>query len=114
LEFRRVLFRSDMQANRAACCDQANRGVALADGKVFVASLDGWLYALDRISGKVMWRVDTIADRKRAYTITGAPEIAGNLVIIGNSGAEHDVRGFVYAYVVRSGVQYVCFMTDLH
>ena len=36
-----------MQANRAACCDQANRGVQVHDGKVFVASLDGWLYALD-------------------------------------------------------------------
>ncbi len=93
----------DMQANRAACCDQANRGVAVADGKVFVASLDGYLYALDRISGAVMWRIDTIADRKRGYTITGAPEIAGNLVIIGNAGAEYDARGYVTAYDVRSG-----------
>src|SRR5690606_39368378 len=92
----------DMQANRAACCDQANRGVAVADGKVFVASLDGWLYALDRISGKVMWRIDTIVDRRRAYTITGAPEIAGNLAIIGNAGAEYSARGDVTAYVVRS------------
>ncbi len=104
----------DMQANRAACCDQANRGVALADGKVFVASLDGWLYALDRISGKVMWRVDTIADRKRAYTITGAPEIAGNLVIIGNAGAEYDVRGYVTAYDVRSGDRKWRFWTVPH
>src|SRR5690606_36955333 len=71
----------DMQVNRFTCCDQANRGVAVADGKVFVASLDGYLYALDQKSGEVLWRKDTIADRKRGYTVTGAPEIAGNLVI---------------------------------
>jgi len=104
----------DMQANRAACCDQANRGVAVADGKVFVASLDGYLYALDRISGAVMWRIDTIVDRKRGYTITGAPEIAGNLVIIGNAGAEYDVRGYVTAYDVRSGDQKWRFYTIPH
>src|SRR5690606_319659 len=55
----------DMQVNRFTCCDQANRGVAVADGKVFVASLDGYLYALDQTSGAVLWRVDTIADRER-------------------------------------------------
>src|SRR5690606_24480544 len=88
----------DMQVNRFTCCDQANRGVAVADGKVFVASLDGYLYALDQKSGEVLWRIDTIVDRERGYTITGAPEIAGDLVIIGNAGAEYDARGYVTAY----------------
>jgi quinohemoprotein ethanol dehydrogenase len=58
----------DMQANRSACCDQANRGVQVHDGKVFVGALDGWLYALDARTGAVAWKVDTIVDRKRAYT----------------------------------------------
>jgi quinohemoprotein ethanol dehydrogenase len=93
----------DMQSNRSACCDQANRGVQVQDGKVFVGALDGWLYALDAKTGAVAWKVDTIADRKRAYTITGAPEIAGDLVIIGNAGAEYDVRGYVTAYNVADG-----------
>ncbi|HSG34947.1 MAG TPA: PQQ-binding-like beta-propeller repeat protein, partial [Sphingomonadaceae bacterium] len=90
--------RVDMQANRSACCDQANRGVAVAEGKVFVASLDGWLYALDAETGEQVWKVDTISDRDRGYTITGAPEIAGNMVVIGNAGAEYDTRGYVTAY----------------
>jgi quinohemoprotein ethanol dehydrogenase len=60
----------DMQANRSACCDQANRGVAVAGGKVLVGTLDGWLYALDAKSGKVAWKVDTITDHTRGYTIT--------------------------------------------
>jgi len=104
----------DMQANRSACCDQANRGVQVHDGKVFVASLDGWLYALDAKTGAVVWKTDTIADRKRAYTITGAPEVAGDLVIIGNAGAEYDVRGYVTAYNVADGSEEWRFYTIPH
>lgn len=93
----------DMQYNRYACCDQANRGVALAQDKIFVGALDGWLYALDRNTGQVKWKTDTIADRSRAYTITGAPEVAGDIVVIGNAGAEYDVRGYVTAYDIDTG-----------
>ncbi|MET0365832.1 MAG: PQQ-binding-like beta-propeller repeat protein, partial [Sphingobium sp.] len=71
----------DMQANRSACCDQANRGVAVANGKVMVGALDGMLYALDAKNGKVLWKADTVVDHSRGYTSTGAPEVAGDLVI---------------------------------
>ena len=104
----------DMQYNRYACCDQANRGVALGNGKVFVGSLDGWLYALDAQSGAVQWKVDTIVDRSRGYTSTGAPELAGDLVIIGNAGAEYDVRGYATAYDVETGEQAWRFYTIPH
>jgi len=104
----------DMQVNRAACCDQANRGVQVADGKVFVASLDGWLYALDARTGEVEWKTDTIADRKRGYTSTGAPEIAGDLVLIGNGGAEYDTRGYVTAYDIADGSEEWRFWTIPH
>jgi len=104
----------DMQANRAACCDQANRGVAVAGGKVLVGTLDGWLYALDARTGKVAWKVDTITDRTRGYTITGAPEVAGDLVVIGNAGAEYDVRGYVTAYDLATGRQAWRFFTVPH
>jgi quinohemoprotein ethanol dehydrogenase len=93
----------DMQVNRFACCDQANRGVAVHQGRVYIGALDGWLYALDAATGAVAWKVDTITDRTRGYTITGAPEIAGDLVIIGNAGAEYDVRGYVTAYNAATG-----------
>ncbi|MBT2135563.1 PQQ-dependent dehydrogenase, methanol/ethanol family [Croceibacterium sp. LX-88] len=95
----------DMQVNRWTCCDQANRGVQVHDGKVFVGSLDGYLYALDAKTGDVAWKTDTIADRKRGYTVTGAPEIAGDLVIIGNAGAENDTRGYVTAYNAKDGIE---------
>ncbi|HSW06550.1 PQQ-dependent dehydrogenase, methanol/ethanol family [Aquabacterium sp.] len=95
----------DMQVNRSACCDWANRGVAVKDGLVHVAALDGMLYALDATTGRVRWKVDTIVDRTRGYTSTGAPAIAGDLVIIGNAGAEYDTRGYVTAYDRSSGRQ---------
>jgi quinohemoprotein ethanol dehydrogenase len=93
----------DMQVNRTACCDQANRGVAVVDGKVIVGALDGMLYALDRNTGAVAWKVDTVADHSRGYTSTGAPEVAGDVVIIGNGGSEYDVRGYVTAYRIADG-----------
>ena len=87
----------DMQSNRYACCDAVNRGVAVWQGKVYVGALDGWLHALDARDGRVLWKVDTFVDRSRSYASTGAPEIAGTAVIIGNGGVEYDARGDVSA-----------------
>ncbi len=84
------------------CCDAVNRGVAYADGKVIVGTYDGRLVALDARDGKVVWDVQT-TDRDQPYTITGAPRIAGDKVIIGNGGAELGVRGYVSAYRIASG-----------
>jgi len=93
----------DGQVNRKACCDQVNRGVSVWKGKVYVAALDGMLYALDARSGEVLWKQDTIVDHRRAYTSTGAPEVAGGVVVIGNAGAEYDARGYLSAYDLDSG-----------
>jgi quinohemoprotein ethanol dehydrogenase len=93
----------DMQVNRTACCDMVNRGVAVARGKVYVATLDGWMVALDAKTGKVVWRSDAIVDRARGDNSTGAPEVAGNVVVIGNGGAEYDVRGYVSAFDLETG-----------
>jgi len=93
----------DGQINRKTCCDQANRGVAVWAGKVYVAALDGVLYALDARTGAQIWRADTIIDKTRGYSVTGAPEIAGDLVLIGNAGDEFDVRGYVSAYERETG-----------
>jgi quinohemoprotein ethanol dehydrogenase len=94
---------NDMRVNQRACCDEVNRGVAVWNGKVYVGSFDGHLIALDARTGNVVWKVDTIVDKKRGYTSTGAPEVAGHLVVIGNSGAEYDARGYLSAYDVDTG-----------
>jgi quinohemoprotein ethanol dehydrogenase len=88
---------NDGQVNRYACCDEVNRGVAVWDGMVYVASLDGRLFGLDARTGAVVWEVDTFIYKDRAYTSTGAPEVAGNVVVIGNGGADYDARGYISA-----------------
>jgi len=87
------------------CCDVVNRGVALYKGKVFVASFDGRLIALDAATGAKQWEVDTLIDHKRSYTITGAPRVVKGNVIIGQGGAEDGVRGYVTAYDAMTGKQ---------
>jgi quinohemoprotein ethanol dehydrogenase len=88
---------------RGSCCDLVNRGVAVWNGKVYVASFEGILYALNAKDGSVLWQADTFVDKERAYSITGAPQIAGKVVVIGNGGAEFDSRGYVSAYDLDTG-----------
>jgi quinohemoprotein ethanol dehydrogenase len=85
-----------------ACCDVVNRGVALWGGKVFSATLDGRLIALDAKTGKLVWSTVTV-DQSKPYTITGAPRVVKGRVLIGNGGAEYGVRGYVSAYDAATG-----------
>lgn len=87
-----------------ACCDVVNRGAAYFDGKIYSATLDGRLIALDAKTGKLVWSVQTLDDGW-PYTITGAPRIANGKVIIGNGGADLGARGYVTAYDAQSGKQ---------
>ena len=96
----------DGSYNRKACCDVVSRGLQVWKGKVYVATIDGWLVALDAATGREIWRADTFkgTDRvNRSYTITGPPQVAKNVVVIGNSGAEFGVRGYVSAYDLETG-----------
>lgn len=95
---------------RYGCCDVVNRGVAVWQGKVYVASFDGRLHALDAKTGKPIWQVDTI-NSTPPYTITGAPRVINGKVIIGNGGAELGVRGYFTAYDAETGEQLWRFYT---
>lgn len=90
---------------RRACCDAVNRGVAVWMGKVYVGTLDGYLVCIDAKDGAEIWRKDTFTDRSKAYTITSPPQVAGSIVMIGNSGGEYGVRGYITAYDLLSGEQ---------
>lgn len=102
----RLLWKYDPQVPRAwgpkGCCDVVNRGVALWNDRLYSATFDGRLLALDSATGKLIWEKNTI-DRSKPYTITGAPRIINGHVIIGNGGAEFGVRGYVSAYDSQSG-----------
>jgi len=85
-----------------ACCDVVNRGPAYADGILVANALDGKIYALDANTGKVIWVAEN-ADPKKGSTMTNAPMIVGNKVIVGMSGGEFGVRGYLTAYDLHSG-----------
>ena len=92
----------DKFAPTVACCDVVNRGVAYADGKILANTLDAHTYALDAKTGKVLWSVKN-GDPERGQTMTGAPLVVHDKVLVGISGAEFGVRGYITAYDLNSG-----------
>ena len=83
------------------CCDVVNRGVAAWKGKIYVGTFDGRLVALDAKTGKPKWSVAT-GDQAN-LTITGAPRVVKGRVIIGMSGGEYGIRGYVSAFDAETG-----------
>ncbi|QPD00515.1 PQQ-dependent dehydrogenase, methanol/ethanol family [Qipengyuania soli] len=84
------------------CCDAVNRGVALYGDKVYVATLDGKLVALDQKTGKVVWSKLTIPEGSK-MAITGAPRIVKGRVLIGSAGSEYFTRGYLAAFDAQTG-----------
>jgi PQQ-dependent dehydrogenase (methanol/ethanol family) len=85
-----------------ACCDVVNRGAVYSDGRIFFNTLDGNTIAVDAKSGKQVWRT-TLANIQAGETITMAPLVADGKVIVGNSGGEMGVRGWIAALDAGSG-----------
>src|SRR5215471_11669730 len=101
------LWKWDPEVNRPAlqlkiCCGVVSRGVALYEGKVIAPIIDGRLVALDAASGKPVWE-SRVAYPQEQYTLTMAPRLAKGKVLIGASGSEYPVRGFVDAFDANTG-----------
>ena len=94
----------DKFAPSVACCDVVNRGVAYADGKILSSALDTKLYALDAKTGKVLWTAIN-GDPKLGQTMTSAPLVVRDKVIVGIAGGEYGVRGYITAYDLNTGKQ---------
>jgi alcohol dehydrogenase (cytochrome c) len=86
------------------CCGPVNRGVAAGYGNIYVTALDNTLLALDAKTGKQVWAA-SVADAKAGYSETMTPQVYDGKVIVGSSGGEWPVRGFVAAYDAKSGKQ---------
>ncbi|MDB4910578.1 MAG: enzyme repeat protein, partial [Gemmatimonadetes bacterium] len=84
------------------CCGPNNRGVAISGSTVYMGTLDSRLVALDSKTGAVKWDVE-VADPEAGYSLTITPLIVDNFVIVGSSGAEYGIRGFVKAYDKSDG-----------
>ena len=87
-----------------ACCDVVNRGAAYDSGRLYFNTLDGQTIALDADDGKELWRVK-LADIRQGETLTMAPLVAKGIVLVGNSGGEYGVRGWLTALDAASGKQ---------
>ncbi|HZA97096.1 MAG TPA: methanol/ethanol family PQQ-dependent dehydrogenase [Burkholderiaceae bacterium] len=85
-----------------ACCDVVNRGVAHADGRIFFNTLDNQTIALEASTGREIWRVK-LGDIKRGESMTMAPLVVKGKVLVGNSGGEMGVRGWLTALDAATG-----------
>ena len=100
------LWRYDPEVPREwainVCCGMVNRGVAAWNGKIYVGTLDGRLVAIDAATGEAIWDVYTV-DTSHRYSTTGAVRVVKGRVLVGNSGGEFGVRGYVSAYDAETG-----------
>lgn len=94
--------KQDERAVPVACCDTVNRGLGYGNGKIFLNTLDGQVIAMDANTGKVVWNTKH-ADPGKGETITNAPLIVKDKVIVGISGGEFGVRGRLTAYDINTG-----------
>ncbi len=92
------------RAQGVACCDVVNRGASYADGRLFFNTLDGQTVALDAATGRELWRVQ-LGNINIGETITMAPLVAEGRVLVGNSGGEFGVRGWLIALDAATGRQ---------
>jgi alcohol dehydrogenase (cytochrome c) len=96
------MYQRQLPPDIRPCCGRVNRGVAILRDKVFLGSLDAHVIALDAKTGNVVWDVSS-ADYAQGYSFTLAPLALKNMVILGVSGGEYGIRGFIDAYDADTG-----------
>ena len=96
------MYQRQIPADIRPCCGRVNRGLAILGDKVFLGTLDAHVIALDAKTGVVVWDA-TAADYRTGHSFTVAPLAVKNLIVIGVSGGEYGVRGFVDAYDASTG-----------
>jgi PQQ-dependent dehydrogenase (methanol/ethanol family) len=95
-------YKHAMAPITTSCCGPINRGAAVYDDKVYMATVDAKLVALDAKTGSLVWQTE-IADSSRGYAETMAPTAVDGKILIGTSGGEFGIRGFVRAYDAQTG-----------
>jgi alcohol dehydrogenase (cytochrome c) len=97
-------YERPIPADLPVCCGKVNRGLAILDNSLFFGSLDGYLVAINANTGKVNWQTQ-VASPSDGFSLTGAPLVVNHSVVIGLSGGEFGVRGFLAAYDATTGRQ---------
>ena len=98
------MYQRQLPSDIRPCCGRVNRGLAILGDKVFIGTLDAHVIALDTKTGAVVWDV-TAADYRTGHSFTVAPLAVKNLIVIGVSGGEYGVRGFIDAYDAENGAR---------
>ncbi len=96
--------RQDAGVVAVMCCDTVSRGLAYADGRIFLYQADATLVALDAATGAPLWSVSN-GDPRKGATGTSAPFPVKDKVLIGVSGGEFGVRGYLTAYNAKTGAR---------
>jgi alcohol dehydrogenase (cytochrome c) len=96
------LYRYTNSPDQRVCCGANNRGVAILGDTLFMGTLDAHLVAIDAKTGHAIWNT-TVADPKLGYSVTMAPLVIKDKVVIGVGGGEYGIRGFVAAYDAHTG-----------
>lgn len=94
--------RPDASAQGVACCDVVNRGAAYANGRIFYNTLDNHTVAVDAATGQEIWKTK-LGEINKGETMTMAPLVVNNKVLVGNSGGEMGVRGWLTALDAGTG-----------
>ncbi len=84
------------------CCGRVNRGLAILGDTLYMGTIDAHLLALDAKTGVLLWNT-TVANAAAGYTLTHAPLIVKDKVIVGTAGGEYGIRGFIAAYDTKTG-----------
>jgi len=103
-------YKQPIPADLPLCCGRVNRGLAVHGSTIFYGSPDGRLVAINANNGKVIWQ-RLVASPSAGYSITGAPLVINHSVVVGISGGEFGIRGFLGAYDVSTGQQHWKFET---
>jgi len=95
-------YRYNVSPDARVCCGANNRGVGILGDTLYMGTLDGHLVALDRTTGRSLWDV-AVGDPKLGYSITMAPLIVKDKVLVGSGGGEYGIRGFIAAFDAKTG-----------
>ena len=96
------MYRYDPSPGRLCCRGLVNRGLAILGDTLFMATVDAHLIAIDTRNGKPLWKTK-VAEAADAYGMTLAPLVVKDKVIVGPSGGEYGIRGFIDAYDAKTG-----------
>jgi alcohol dehydrogenase (cytochrome c) len=103
-------YRYTVSPDARVCCGANNRGVAILGDTLYMGTLDAHLVAIDRTTGRSLWDVP-VGDPKLGYSITMAPLIVKDKVLVGSGGGEYGIRGFIAAFDAKTGKEVWRFYT---